>query len=447
MQFLQIISVAWLALVCTISTAFAEKRVAVVIGNERYPNLSANEQLQKAVNDARAVGDALRRIGFDVISGENLGRQALLGRLDDAAQRLSAGDTVFFFFSGHGVTVDGFNYILPVDVPAVGAGQVVSLTGAAIKEEDITAAFVRAGARVAVVVLDACRNNPFGAGTKGIGSEKGLAPHEPPSGVFTFYAASRGEAALDRLYDGDPNPNSVFTRVLLPGLARPDLDLPALAREVREEVTRLARSVNHAQRPAYYDETSGDKIFLAAIGAATGAQSFPAERPALPADRPGIVDRPGTRVPDIVIDARTFIKEDPCQIAATTDPGNPNIEWGVGIANGDGCRGLWTWDRPNHARYSVVAKKSGIYQLSILYAAGDKREVGVAVNNSAPVLALSETTGGFCLDVRPPRCRESNVKWWTVGTFQLHEGTNDLTIDRSSGFPHIKAIQFSYFRP
>ena len=263
-RFPGIIVAAALALACLVAPTHAEKRVALVIGNDRYPNLSLTQQLQKAVNDARAVGAALKQIGFEVVSGENLGRRALLAHLDDAAQRLAPGDTVFFFFAGHGVAVDGTNYILPADVPAVGAGQVASLTGAAVREEDIIDRFLRAGARVAVVVLDACRNNPFaGPGTRGIGTEKGLVPVEPPSGVFTLYSASRGQTALDRLNDGDPNPNSVFTRSLLPALARPGLDLPGLALEVRKEVTRLARSVNHPQRPAYYDETSGDRIFLA----------------------------------------------------------------------------------------------------------------------------------------------------------------------------------------
>ena len=267
MRFPQFIAVTWLALTCTLAPADAQRRVALVIGNDRYANLPAHEQLRKAVNDARAVGGALWQIGFEVISGENLGRRALLARLDEVALRLATGDTVFFFFSGHGVAVDGANYILPADVPAMGSGQIASLTGAAIREEDIVTRLRRSGARVAVMVLDACRNNPFASsGTKGIVGEKGLAPHEPPSGVFTFYAASRGEAALDQLYDGDRNQNSIFTRVLVTALARTDLDLPMLAREVREEVTRLARSVNHAQRPAYYDETSGDRIFLAALG-------------------------------------------------------------------------------------------------------------------------------------------------------------------------------------
>jgi hypothetical protein len=284
MRFPGIIIAAGLVLTCAFTAANAERRVALVIGNEHYANLSANEQLQKAVNDARAVGTTLKQIGFEVVSGENLGRQALLARLDDAAQRLGPGDTAFFFFSGHGIAVDGTNYILPADVPTVAAGQIASLTGAAIREEDITSRLLRAGALVTVVVLDACRNNPFtSSGTKGIGGEKGLAPHEPPSGAFTLYAASRGETALDRLHDGDRNPNSVFTRALLPALVRPGLDLPGLALEVRKEVTRLAHSVNHIQRPAYYDETSGDRIFLAK---AVQADDRPAPKPQVETEPP-----------------------------------------------------------------------------------------------------------------------------------------------------------------
>jgi Caspase domain len=276
MRFVGIIMAAGLVLTCAPAPAHAEKRVALVIGNDRYPNLSSNEQLQKAVNDARAVGASLKLIGFEVVSGENLGRQALLARLDDAAQRLGPGDTALFFFSGHGIAVDGKNYILPSDVPTVGLAQVATLTGAAVREEDIIDRFLRAGARVTVIILDACRNNPFaGSGSRGIGVDKGLVPVDPPSGVFTLYSASRGETALDRLSDSDPNPNSVFTRALLPALVRRGLDLPGLALEVRKEVTRVARSVNHPQRPAYYDETSGDQFFLAGVAETQPATNAP----------------------------------------------------------------------------------------------------------------------------------------------------------------------------
>ncbi len=266
MYFPAIIMAAGLMLMCALAPAHAEKRVALVIGNNRYVNLPPTQQLQTAVNDARSVSTALKQIGFDVISGENLGRQAFLAQLDAAAQRLAPDDMAFFFFAGHGVALENTNYMLPADIPSIGTGQIATLTGAAIKEDDITNRFLRSGARVTILVIDACRNNPFSAsGTRGLGRSIGLEPVEPPSGVFSLYSAGRGEAALDRLSDAYRNPNSVFTRALLPALLRPGLDLPGLALAVRKEVTRLTSSIKHSQRPAYYDETSGDRIYLAGI--------------------------------------------------------------------------------------------------------------------------------------------------------------------------------------
>jgi hypothetical protein len=286
---------------CVFAPAHAERRVALVIGNDRYPNLGAQEQLQKAVGDARAVTAALRLINFDVVEGENLGRQALIDRLDDVTRQAS-GAAVFFFFSGHGVALDGANYILPADVPDVGAGQSTRLKGAAISEDYIQSELARAGTQVAIVVLDACRDNPFaGSGGRGMGGERGLVPQEPPRGVFALYAAGRGQKALDRLYDGDSNPNSVFTRALLPALTKPGLDLGALAVEVRQEVERLARSVRHEQTPAYYDQTSGGRIFLAASGDVSTLPPPPPPPPLPPRSDPqadtALVDRgrlPGT---------------------------------------------------------------------------------------------------------------------------------------------------------
>jgi uncharacterized protein YraI len=257
---------ALLLLALGIAPSHAEKRVALVVGNERYANLSANDQLQKAANDARAVAGALRQIGFDVISGENLGRGALLGKLDEFRQRLAPGDTAFFFFSGHGVALDGVNYILPADVPDVAAGQETRLKGEALGEPYIVSELTSRGVRVLVLVLDACRTNPFGrAGGKGIGGERGLAPPPQVKGVFSLYAASNGQAARDRLFDGDPSPNSVFSRVLVPALTRPGLDLTALAFDVREEVARVAQTAGYVQEPAYYDGTIGGRVYLAGV--------------------------------------------------------------------------------------------------------------------------------------------------------------------------------------
>lgn len=283
MRFSQITVAVWLTLLGAVATGHAAGRVALVIGNDRYAQLSDHEQLRKAVNDARAVGVALRAIGFDVISGENLGRQAMIDKLGETTQHLSAGDTVVFFFAGHGVAVDGANFILPADVPDVEKNQATRLKGAAIAEEYITTELIGAGARVAVVVLDACRDNPFGSATRGMGGDRGLQPRDPPSGVFTLYSAGRGQAALDRLSDDDRNPNSVFTRVLVPALTRPGVDLTALAVGVREEVARIAQAAGYTQRPAYYDETLGGQVYLAGLPPGKpGGGDGPAAPPAGP---------------------------------------------------------------------------------------------------------------------------------------------------------------------
>jgi invasion protein IalB len=267
----QVIAVTGVMLLSLVVPGHADRHVALVIGNNRYASLPAGEQLQKAANDARSVGGALQRIGFEVILGENLDRRALVGKLNEFVQRLAPGDTAFFFFSGHGVALEGVNYILPADVPDLAAGQETSLKAEALSEQYIVSEITGRGVRVAVVVLDACRTNPFSRpGAKGIGVTKGLSPPPQVQGVFSLYAASSGQAALDRLYDGDTDPNSVFSRVLAPALIRPGVDLASLAIEVREEVARIAKGAGYDQRPAYYDETIGGRVYLAAVPPAGG---------------------------------------------------------------------------------------------------------------------------------------------------------------------------------
>jgi Do/DeqQ family serine protease len=255
--------IAVAALACALVPARAEKRVALVIGNDRYANLTTNEQLHKAVNDARAIGAALTRLRFEVMSAENVDRSALVDKLDAFTQRLAPGDTAFFFFSGHGVTLGGVNYILPSDVPDIGENQESRLSHAALSEQEIVTDLKARGVGVAVVVLDACRTNPFRrSGGKGVGGEKGLMPPQQVKGVFSLYAASSGQAARDRLSDDDRNPNSVFSRVLAPVLTRPGIDLATLAIEVREEVAQIAAAAGYVQQPAYYDETTGGRVYL-----------------------------------------------------------------------------------------------------------------------------------------------------------------------------------------
>jgi len=251
-------------------SAQAEKRVALVIGNDRYLNFPPQKQLEKAVNDAEAVGDTLARLGFTVVRGQNLSRQRTIEQLSAFTRQLEPGDIAAFFFAGHGVAVGGVNYLLPSDMPSAESETIVR--GNALSETEVTAEIQSRGVRVALLVLDACRDNPLPrSGTRSLGNTKGLAESKPARGVFTIYSAGIGQSALDRLEANDPNRNSVFTRVFIQQLARSDLHLGDLAVDVREKVAALALKAKdnsgqllpHEQTPAYYDQTIGGRIYLA----------------------------------------------------------------------------------------------------------------------------------------------------------------------------------------
>src|SRR5688572_26050799 len=108
------------ALAASAAPAYAEKRVALVVGNNDYRNVP---KLQKAVNDARTMGDTLKQLGFTVMVAENQNRQAFSQTLLAFDQQIEAGDTAFFFYAGHGFEIAGQNYLLPTDVPAATEGQ------------------------------------------------------------------------------------------------------------------------------------------------------------------------------------------------------------------------------------------------------------------------------------------------------------------------------------
>ena len=252
--------------VLAVHSAAAAKRIALVIGNNDYPSLTAEEQLKRAVNDANAIGDALESLGFEVMRGENLSRGAMLSSLIGAADKIEPGDIGFFFFAGHGVSIDGSNYLLPADIPAAGSGAEDLIKLSAISEATVIETLKSRGAGVAVVVLDACRNNPFSqGGTRAFGdATRGLSrpPSVQPQGVFGLYSAGFGEQALDGLGDDDSDPNSIFTRVLAPALTEPGQSLLDIAYRVNDEVARLAESVGHEQNPAYYDQARARDVFL-----------------------------------------------------------------------------------------------------------------------------------------------------------------------------------------
>ena len=236
----------------------AGRRVALVVGNDTY---QAQGRLNNAVNDARAVANALAEVGFSVTRLENATRAAMTSALGDLASSLSDDDVALFYFAGHGMQVDRENYLLPIDY----AGQ----TATALRLDAIAATVVQEAlqpARVAMLVFDACRTNPYRS-VRSVGV--GLAPMEA-RGTLIAYAAGAGEVASDGLAPGATN--GLFTAKFVEALAVPGLTATELFRRVRREVYAAS---NAEQWPAVYDDLLSDFVF----------------RPALPADGAALTAR------------------------------------------------------------------------------------------------------------------------------------------------------------
>ncbi|WOH47777.1 caspase family protein [Bradyrhizobium sp. sBnM-33] len=250
---------------CITSTApaHAEKRVALVVGNNDYRNVP---KLQKAVNDARTMGDTLKQLGFTVMVAENQNRQAFSQTLLAFDKAVDAGDTAFFFYAGHGFEIAGQNFLLPTDVPAATEGQEELVRDASILADRIIERMQNRKVRTAILVFDACRNNPFErAGTRAVAGGGGLAPMtQLPEGVFSIFSAGPRQTALDRLSNDDANPNSVFTRTFAKELTQPGANLVQVAQRTRRAVSELAETVRHKQIPVYFDQMVDD-VFLNGI--------------------------------------------------------------------------------------------------------------------------------------------------------------------------------------
>lgn len=267
----------------------AQERHALVVGVDRYENIPS---LQKAGNDARAVAAALEQAGFEVTSLIDSDRRDMSRAVSQFSASLSPGDEAVFYFAGHGVEVDGRNYLLPSDVPGMRPGEELFLISESLAADDVLSAIQSSGARVSVMILDACRDNPFPQiGTRSLGNSRGLARLEAPAGTFILFSAGIGQAALDRLSDEDPDPNSVFTRALLPLLSEPGVPIHEVARRLRREVQEMAETVGHVQRPAYYDEVTGNFVIQAAAAPPPEPEPQPAPDPAPRADDTAPVGR------------------------------------------------------------------------------------------------------------------------------------------------------------
>lgn len=278
-----------LAVFCVESAHAA--RLALVIGNDHYQNIKT---LKNARNDARLIASTLQAAGFEVVGGvrENLREKDAWRAVDQFAARIQPGDEVAFYFSGHGVQLRD-TVLLPVDIVSEGAAQV--------ERDGMALGIIQdklAHARFSLLIIDACRDNPFAPrfGTRSLGETRGL---QPPTvvarGSAVLMAAGRGQKALD-MVPGGTAANGLFTHELNALLRTPGLGVIAAARKVRDQVEAKALTVGHEQRPTLVDDVSGDYVLFALPaphvstgGAATGTPAtapLAAAAPPAPAPAP-----------------------------------------------------------------------------------------------------------------------------------------------------------------
>ncbi len=199
-----------------------EQRLALVIGNQTYEE----SPLRNPVNDARALKVVLETLGFQVIYRENADQAAMEEAVREFGRRLGKETVGLFYYSGHGVQADGNNYLIPVQA------RIASKTELRNRALDVGVVFEaaeQAGTRVTILILDACRDNPF----KGFrsGTNRGLTALSGPVGSLIAYATAPGGVAAD-----GGGANGLYTKHLLRFLAQPGLTVEAMFKSVREAV-------------------------------------------------------------------------------------------------------------------------------------------------------------------------------------------------------------------
>src|SRR5215217_3608734 len=234
-----------LSAVCMLFTAgaaSAEKRVAFVVGNGAYKNVAP---LPNPSVDAKAIAATLRNVGFEVVEGSNLTRDKMTERLLDFGKKAQGADVALFFYAGHGIAISGTNYLLPIDAD-IKSEMDVKL-GAAINI-DLTLEQTMGDAKVKLVFLDACRDNPFAAkiksnsATRSVNVQTGLAEMKSGEGTLIAFATGPGQTALD----GQEGSNSPFTRALLANITTPGAEIQQAMTKVRAQVNE---ETNKGQLP------------------------------------------------------------------------------------------------------------------------------------------------------------------------------------------------------
>lgn len=257
--------------------ALADDRVALVIGMADYQTIV---KLDNTINDARDISDTLDGIGFKVTTLIDSSAVELRRAVDDFAFQAETADLALIYYAGHGVEVSGENFLIPIDADVV-SNQDIQRQGVSLKQ---LLASVENARKMRIVILDSCRDNPFGGAlddlalqetaaaaeqTRSVGSA-GLALPSPERGTLVAFAAKDGARALD-----GTGQNSPFAKALIDNLAKPELEISLMFRKVRDQVLANTR---FQQEPHTYGSLPGTPFYMAGAGDGTNAISDPNRR-------------------------------------------------------------------------------------------------------------------------------------------------------------------------
>ena len=253
-------------------SGWAAGRVALVIGNARYePTVG---KLRNTGNDAKSVALTLRKLGFVVTEKHDVNRDQMLRLVDEFRKSLPGAEIALFYYAGHGISIAGANYLIPLKSGFEPAGaEDITLRMLAetrlFNAEQIVAEMSASGAHCNLIILDACRNTPLTKNnrSRSLPGASGLAEMTPPAGSLIAFATDAGRTA----FDGDGN-NGLYTEELLKNMRSPGLTIEQVFKRTRAAV--VTRS-DGGQVPAEYSRLIGEDIYLAGQAIASAPVTSP----------------------------------------------------------------------------------------------------------------------------------------------------------------------------
>ncbi|MBL8343074.1 MAG: caspase family protein [Rubrivivax sp.] len=254
----------------------AQRRTALVIGNSAY----ADAPLANSANDARAMAQVLRATGFAVQLHVDVDQRQMLAAVREFGERLKAtGGTGLFYFAGHGVQIKGRNFLVPIRADITHEDEVAY---AALDAQAVLDKMESAGNGTNIIILDACRNNPFVRSTRN--TQQGLALMDAPVGTLVAFATAPGSVAIDNL---PGMRNGLYTTHLMEAIRRPGLKVEEVMKLTRAGVLRAS---GNRQMPWETSALVGDFYFQPPREGATGVAGTPAGPPQAPAAAAPAVD-------------------------------------------------------------------------------------------------------------------------------------------------------------